>query len=288
MSDRKFGALILTHGRPDNVLTFKSLRRHGYTGPIYLVVDNEDDTVEKYRENFGTDKVIVFDKKAIAETFDPADTQNNRQTIIYARNASFQIAEDLGFEYFIQLDDDYTSFMYRFPWKGKLGSKQIRYLDRIFDAMVDLLEDTGAATVAMSQGGDHIGGIDGQNFYKGLTRKAMNSFVFRTDRPIQFVGRINEDVNTYVTRGSRGDLFFTAMQIQLCQVATQKSEGGMTSNYIDAGTYVKSFYTVMMHPSSVKIGTMGNLHRRYHHVISWEHTVPKIISDKYRVRSSQQ
>lgn len=288
MSDRKFGALILTHGRPDNVLTFKSLRRHGYTGPIYLVVDNEDDTVEKYRENFGTDKVIVFDKKAIAETFDPADTQNNRQTIIYARNASFQIAEDLGFEYFIQLDDDYTSFMYRFPWKGKLGSKQIRYLDRIFDAMVDLLEDTGAATVAMSQGGDHIGGIDGQNFYKGLTRKAMNSFVFRTDRPIQFVGRINEDVNTYVTRGSRGDLFFTAMQIQLCQVATQKSEGGMTSNYIDAGTYVKSFYTVMMHPSSVKIGTMGSLHRRYHHVISWEHTVPKIISDKYRVRSSQQ
>jgi hypothetical protein len=287
MSDRKFGALILTHGRPDNVLTFKSLRKHGYTGPIYLVVDNEDETVEKYRANFGADKVIVFDKKAISETFDPADSLKGMIGSVYPRNASFQIAEDLGFEYFIQLDDDYTSFMYRFPWKGKLGSKQIRYLDRIFDAMVDLLEDTGAATVAMSQGGDHIGGIDGKNFYKGLTRKAMNSFVYRTDRPVQFVGRMNEDVNTYVTQGSRGDLFFTAMQIQLCQVATQQGEGGMSAAYVDSGTYVKSFYTVMMHPSSVKIGTMGNLHRRYHHMVSWDHTVPKIISDKYRVRSSQ-
>jgi hypothetical protein len=287
MSDRKFGALILTHGRPDNVLTFKSLRKHGYTGPIYLVVDNEDETVEKYRENFGADKVIVFDKKEISETFDPADSLKGMIGSVYPRNASFQIAEDLGFEYFIQLDDDYTSFMYRFPWKGKLGSKQIRYLDRIFDAMVDLLEDTGAATVAMSQGGDHIGGIDGQNFYKGLTRKAMNSFVYRTDRPVQFVGRMNEDVNTYVTQGSRGGLFFTAMQIQLCQVPTQQGEGGMSAAYVDSGTYVKSFYTVMMHPSSVKIGTMGNLHRRYHHMVSWDHTVPKIISDKYRVRSSQ-
>jgi hypothetical protein len=287
MSDRKFGAVILTHGRPDNVLTFKSLRRQGYTGPIYLIVDNEDSSVEKYRENFGAEKVIVFDKKAISETFDTADTQEDRKAIVYARNVSFKIAEDLGLDYFIQLDDDYTSFMYRFPWKGKLGSKQIRYLDRIFDAMVDLLEDTGAATVAMSQGGDHIGGIDGKNFYKGLTRKAMNSFVFRTDRPMEFVGRINEDVNTYVTKGSRGDLFFTAMQIQLCQVATQQSEGGMTGMYLDSGTYVKSFYTVMMHPSSVKIGTMGNIHRRYHHMVSWDHTVPKIISDKYRVRSSQ-
>jgi hypothetical protein len=287
MSDRTFGALILTHGRPDNVLTFKSLRRQGYTGPIYLVIDSEDETADQYRDKFGTDKVIVFDKNDIADTFDIGDSRQDHASVIYARNAAYKIAEDLGLDYFIELDDDYTSFMYRFPWKGKLGSKQIRYLDRIFDAMVDLLEDTGAMSVAMSQGGDHIGGIDGTNFYKGLTRKVMNSFVFRTDRPVEFVGRMNDDVNTYVTKGSRGDLFFTAMQIQLCQLATQSNEGGLTDMYIDAGTYVKSFYTVMMHPSSVKIGTMGNIHRRYHHMISWDHTVPKIISDKYRVRSSQ-
>jgi len=28
---------------------------------------------------------------------------------------------------------------------------------------------------------------------------------------------------------------------------------------------------------------MGTLHRRYHHEVSWDYTVPKIISDRYRV-----
>ena len=113
----------------------------------------------------------------------------------------------------------------------------------------------------------------------------MNSFVFKTNNPVTFIGRMNDDVNTYVMEGMRGKLFFTAMHIQLCQLPTQSNEGGLTEMYIDAGTYVKSFYTVMMQPSRVTIGTMGNLHRRYHHMISWDQTVPKILSSKYRQAS---
>lgn len=277
-----FAALILSHGRPDRVHTWKSLRRHGYTGKIYIILDTEDTTADQYKETFGTDNVILFDKNEIADTFDIGDSRQDHASVIYARNAVYRIAEDLNLTHFIELDDDYTSFMYRFPWKGKLGSKQIRYLDKIFEHMVNLLEDTGAASVAMSQGGDHIGGINSASYYKGLTRKVMNSFVLRTDRPVQFIGRMNDDVNTYVVRGSRGELFFTVMAIQLCQLPTQSNEGGLTEMYIDAGTYVKSFYTVMMHPSSVTIGTMGNIHRRYHHMIAWDKTVPKIISGKHK------
>lgn len=276
-----FAALILTHGRPDHVHTFKSLRRHGYTGPIYFIIDSEDVSGDEYRENFGADKVIVFNKKEIADTFDTASTENDMMGSVYVRNASFEIAKDLGLDYFIQLDDDYTSFMYRFPSQGKLGSKQIHYLDRIFTEMINLLEDTGALSVAMSQGGDHIGGIAG-SYYKGLTRKVMNSFVYATERPVTFVGKLNEDVNTYVTLGSRGQLFFTTMKIQLCQAPTQTSAGGLSETYKDSGTYVKSFYTVMMHPSSVTVGTMGMINRRYHHNVSWDHTVPKILSSKYK------
>ena len=42
MSKTKFAAFILTHGRADDVLTYDTLRRCGYTGKIYLLVDNED------------------------------------------------------------------------------------------------------------------------------------------------------------------------------------------------------------------------------------------------------
>ena len=38
-----FAAFILTHGRPDDILTTKTLRQYAhYTGKIYYVVDDED------------------------------------------------------------------------------------------------------------------------------------------------------------------------------------------------------------------------------------------------------
>ena len=43
-----FAVFILSHGRPDNVITYKTLRTSGYTGPVYIVVDNEDDSLAKY------------------------------------------------------------------------------------------------------------------------------------------------------------------------------------------------------------------------------------------------
>ncbi|EFI4081186.1 TPA: hypothetical protein J5F60_004390 [Escherichia coli] len=39
-----FCVFILTHGRPDKVLTYRTLRRAGYTGKIFIVVDDEDKT----------------------------------------------------------------------------------------------------------------------------------------------------------------------------------------------------------------------------------------------------
>ncbi|MBW9534953.1 hypothetical protein FHA53_19970 [Escherichia coli] len=48
-----FCAFILTHGRPDKVLTYRTLRRAGYTGKIFIVVDDEDKTRNQYMAEFG-------------------------------------------------------------------------------------------------------------------------------------------------------------------------------------------------------------------------------------------
>ena len=275
-----FAVFILTHGRPDNVITFRTLKKSGYTGKTYIVIDNEDKQGDAYRKEFGAENVIEFDKKAVSETFDTADTQEDRRSIVYARNASQKIAKDLGLDYMLQLDDDYTSFCYRFTKGDIIKSTSIRNFDGVVDAMIKLLEDTNALTVAFSQGGDHIGGVEG-SISKGILRKAMNSFFIRTNRPINFVGRINEDVNAYVMDGSRGELFLTITSLQLTQNQTQKSSGGMTDIYLGLGTYTKSFYTVMFHPSSVKISSMGNTNRRLHHSVKWDNTVPKILTGKH-------
>ena len=57
----EFVVFILTHGRPDNVITYKKLRASGYSGRIVLVVDDLDKTRDKYIANYG-DQVYIFDK----------------------------------------------------------------------------------------------------------------------------------------------------------------------------------------------------------------------------------
>ena len=279
-----FCAFILTHGRPDKVHTLRTLRSHGYTGKVFIVIDDEDQTGDEYRRIFGDD-VLVFSKDEVGRYTDQFDNFSDRRTILWARNACWDLAKRMGYQYFIQLDDDYTHWKYHRTGKGHRLSSSIadeyhawktKNLDAVFGALVRLVETTPIKTVALSQGGDHVGGKPSRRRFK---RKAMNSFVCDTAKPILFRGRINEDVNTYVSLGRTGDLFFTDMQLQLVQLVTQGNAGGMTEVYLDSGTYVKSFYTVMAAPSCTSINLMGRFNKRLHHKINWRKAVPLIIPE---------
>lgn len=276
-----FAVFILTHGRPDTIYTLDTLKRGNYTGKWYLVIDNEDKQAERYYEKYGKERVIMFDKLAISKTFDTADLSQERRAIVYARNACFQIAKDLNLKYFVEFDDDYTSIGIRYPKDGKLSQLSCENLDEIFELMVDFLLETDALTVCMSQGGDHMGGLTGR-WKKSILRKAMNSFFCRTDRPFQFLGRVNEDVNTYTLLGSQGQLMMTITDLMLNQMQTQSNAGGMTDVYLDGGTYLKSFYTVLYMPSAVTVQPMGTAHKRLHHKVDWKHCVPLILDERYK------
>lgn len=277
-----FAVFILTHGRADNVVTHNTIRKHGYTGPIYLICDNEDDQLEAYKAKYGADAVKVFDKQKAYDDTDTMDNFNEHRAIVYARNESFKIAKDLGLKHFLELDDDYDRIEFRYPKYGKLLTKDVRNMDIVIESMINFLDKSGALTVALCQNGDFVGGAQGDNCKKGLLRKTMNSFFCRTDTPIEFKGTMNEDVVTYTTEGSRGNLFFSLVPVAIKQIQTQSLSGGMTEAYSESGTYIKSFYAVMSMPSAVKISMLNSAHKRIHHKINWNNCVPKIISEKYR------
>jgi hypothetical protein len=274
-----FCVFILTHGRPDNVITLKTLTKCGYTGRLYLVVDNEDQTIERYRQNFGAERVIVFDKKAEADACDEGNNFDERRTITMARNACFKIAESLGVTHFVELDDDYYYFGRRF----KEGAKKITNFDEAILSVLEFYKSTPIASISFAQGGDHIGGFSGVK----LKRKCMNSFMCSTIRPFRFVGSMNEDVNTFTTLGSRGALFFAFTPLQLDQKDTQSQSSGITDMYQRFGTYCKAFTTVMMLPSAVKVSMMQSNNPRIHHSISWKQAVPCIVSEKYRLSTEK-
>lgn len=282
--NRKFAVFILSHGRPDNVITYRTLRSHGYTGKIFIIVDDEDKTIDEYKQRF-KNEVVVFSKRDYENKFDIMDNFQNNKVIVYARNACYDIARNLGLDYFFEYEDDYTCFQHRFISGDSLKGKKIENLDDVLNAVMNCLEESKVDTIAFAQGGDFIGGASSFS-NNTLKRKAMNSFVFKVnknpEKDIIFIGRMNDDVNTYLTQGRVGRLFFQISDICLVQIATQSNSGGNTEIYKSFGTYVKSFYSVMAAPDCCKIDLMGRKHKRIHHKVNWNNAVPRIIDERHR------
>ena len=277
-----FCVFILSHGRPNKVKTYNTLLSCGYTGRIYIIIDNEDKTSSDYYNLF-SDKVIMFDKLQISKKFDMMDNFGKRNSIVCARNSCWEIAENLGVNYFIQLDDDYTDFRYKLDNDfNNINGDKINNLDNIFNILLEYYKSIPALSIAISQGGDFIGGKEGNAANSPIFRKCMNSFICSTKRKFNFIGTLNEDVNAYAFLGSMGNIFLNIPNVALQQLATQKNSGGMTDIYINTGTYIKSFYTIMCCPSSTKIQLMMSNHPRLHHAVNWNCAVPKIIRENFK------
>lgn len=278
-----FAAFILTHGRPDRVHTYQALRKSGYTGPIYLLVDDEDSTAEEYKAKYGNE-VVIFSKSEAASKLDIMDNRTeDKRAITYARNASYDVARRLGLTYFLQLDDDYLAWKWRYGDNQNHNSRTptTHRLDALIIALLKFYKKTPFASIAFAQGGDFMGGHNsGIGNAVIRRRKCMNSFFCSVDRPVKFKGRMNEDVNAYVGLGSQGVLFLTVPNVSLEQKATQSNDGSLTELYAELGTYPKSFASVMVMPSAVKVSFMGEVHRRMHHHVKWRHAVPMIIKEQ--------
>lgn len=270
-----FVVLIISHGRPYYHVTWDCLERSGYTGKKVVVIDNLDDMYNEYMASYGNENVYVFNKVWKKMTSDTMNNFNDMRATLYVRNACWDIANELGYKYFLVLDDDYGSFCH----KREECEKTSKKLDYVFALFVEYLANTKIKCIAFSQGGDHIGGYNPEKMYK---RKVMNSFFCKTDEPFDFYGTMNDDVNSYLINGARGDIFITFYPFMLHQATTQTVDEGLTNIYETYGTYVKSFYSVMAAPNCCCIRLMGEKSPRLHHSIKWNLAVPCIIGQEYK------
>lgn len=280
--ENNFAVFIMVHGRPDKMWTYHRLRKQGYTGKIFCVADDLDKTLPDYKKVYGKE-LLVFDKNKAAAKMDAGDNTGDLRSTLFSANTIFKLAKERNIKNFFIMCDDYSRFDFSFKKDREYNTahKPIKNLDNVFKCMVDFYESTNMKTLAMAQDGDFIGGTNSGVWMKQLKRKAMNSFLCSTERPFKFLGRLNEDVTTYVNLGMRGDLFFTTALLRLHQKASQQEKGGLTDLYLEYGTYVKSFMSVMYNPACVKIREMGTF-KRIHHHISWNNAVPVILNEKYK------
>lgn len=269
----KFGVFIFCWGRPDFDNTVQSLRRCGYTGKIYMLLDDLDETRHKYIEKYGKENCYVFDKRAVAAKSDPMNNFGNLASTLFVSNTMFDAAKHFGLDYFAAMCDDYTNFSHK-----RETERRTRKLDEVFALFIDFLSNAKCVNcIAFAQGGDFATAKKPM-----CKRKVMNSFICATERPFVYKGAMNDDVNMYVYNGVRGGIYFTYNRFMLHQLSTQVVKGGLSEVYKRFGTYVKSFYSVMLWPSGVKIIMMGAKNPRIHHAVDYNATVPCIIREEYK------
>lgn len=270
-----FCIFVISHNNPDND-TYKQLKLCNCKYPIYIVIDDKDPKINDYFIRYGKEKVCVFNKKQYSYKCDMMDNFDFDKVIVYARNACYDFAEKLGYKYFLELDDDYTEFAFRFGTEKWVHLKD-SCIDDVFTMYVDYYEQTPIRILAFMQGGDFSDVRDGK-----LVRKAMNCLFCSIDRKVVFNGRMNEDVNTYTRLNSLGLICISFPFITIHQRASQTGNG-MSDTYKLYGTYMKSFYSVIQSPSCVKISILQSPSSfRIHHRINHAFCDAKIISSRYK------
>lgn len=108
----EFAVFIMVWGRPDKMWTAKTLRNQGYTGKIYYVADDLDETLPLYKEKYGDD-LLVFSKEKVKDLYDAGDNTGDLRSTLYAANIIPELAKEKGLKYFTIYCDDYTRICYK-------------------------------------------------------------------------------------------------------------------------------------------------------------------------------
>lgn len=275
--NRTYCIFILSHERANKLYTYNMLINNGIEKKhIYIVVDDEDKQKNIYRQKFKN--VLIYNKDEIQKETDTVDSfYDLKKTGLFARNFIMKKAKELGYNYCIMLDDDYKHIKLKYICENKVKSKNINNLNVLFNMCIEYMDGCSQIDfISFCGEGDYFGGKESMTFKRGLIRKAVNVFIFKSDCDIKFLGRINDDICTNVLYQSKGRLFLSIGNIMLDMCKTMKIDGGMFDLYKQCGDYVKSFYPIIVNPSCTIIS--DNL---YHKVYK-NNCCPKIVSERYK------
>lgn len=256
---KRFAIFILTNGRPNHQYTLEFLRK-SFNGDVFLLCDNEDKSLKEYQKNYG-DKVLVFDKNEWVSKSDPMDNFQSKNTVLYARNAVFEIAKDMGYDYFAMVDDDITQLSFRYEKDGKLVGKPVQNFDRVISNVLDFMDDTKTDFFSFGTDKIYIGGSSNSQFQKKIIDKVYNFIICRTGCEHFYKGIMNEDEIHNILSMSVGSLVksSTIIQMQMKPVG-RDSIGGNAETYNENGyySYVRNFYPIIAFPVlQLKSGKKG-------------------------------
>lgn len=276
-----FAVIVNSHGRPD-FSAAEALRRAGYTGQLFITVDDEDDKILEYVARFGGQNIRIFHKECVGD-YDVEDNFSEPMGVVmFARNEAWKMAFAKGLKYFFVMDDDLKSISYRAVKGGKLKSYQAHGIDSCFEAICDFMEsDSRIFGIGFGFANDYIGGAERFEDEFGKKRLIMNGYFCKTERKYSFDGRVCEDSITSLNQARAGKIFLNItsvmMQYNIWMPNKKQGKGGMQDTYKKMSSYAMRCYALMSNPSCVKIKQVEN---GFDTMIQKQYAYPKILSSR--------
>lgn len=269
---------IISKGRP-HCRTAKTLSKMKYTGDWFIVCGNNDKTIPEYVENWGKDRILVFDWYEEVKDSDLLDNfgiENMSSGAVPVRNATMKISKARGEERHWQFDDDYNSF---YHINNKL-KKWHRLSGKEFELELFKLANY-AHKCGLTNMGFAVGSDTRPETVKLLGHRVFNAHNMPNDFKLftRWRSRMNDDLINAIETYRKGgyELFIKYMYITM--EATQSESGGNTDIYKADGTVRKAAYAIMIEPKNVSLTIK---HGRYHHKANWRGIIPKLINEKWQ------
>lgn len=278
----KFAVFILSHKRADRVQTFSALRTAGYTGTIYVVVDDEDPQLDTYKSLYDKE-LIIFAKSDFMFKVDTIIVTNQKSSPIYARCFIEHKAKELKLDAFMMIDDDMPTFRYRWIDGDKVRSLSMKQgMDDVLNLYAQYIIDHDIATTSFVHTMFYIGGTQGLDKRITEQRELNGVFIRNTKFDVDWVGIIRHDMIANLLTSKRGYIWWALPFVVFETLPMNEvgvNEGGMKATYDMLDHYRRSFLGVIASPSNCKIGCANG---RIKIACDWNKACSKIISGRYK------
>lgn len=283
-----FAVFILTHGRPNTQLTLNALRNSGYSGKIYLVIDDLDVTADVYLDNFRQNKyactdVLVFNKMQYVQQTDTGLSEPLINFAVFARNAIEDFAVELGLSFFCMVDDDLTRFRFRYAQDDSLKSQQIYItMDEIITAHLDYMIEGNISCVSFGSPNNYMRGT--QCFTELVdsdrTRLCCAIFFRNVRFKVNWFLNMCEDRITSFWYNREGQLWIQLLLVQLdWQELGGSSDGGNSEVYRSVDKFKQVCFPLLVFPDSNYVFSWKN---KLMNGINSNTVCPKIISGGFK------
>lgn len=281
-----FAIFICTHGRPNKQLTLEALKNCGYTGKIYLVLDDTDETIQQYLDIYGTENVIIFNKNYYinADKYDNGSNELHPKCIVYAKRAVEDIANQLNFKYFAIADDDITKFSLRYPVANSAKRFKITDFDSVLSAYINVLS-CDVAAIGFGHVTSYCGGANSFSPENLSKRYLPYQFILRNgNTKVNWTSWFAEDDITELSDGKIGKLWLVVPYVmqETEPIGDINATGGMVDTYKKDNMFVLNFNVIRFCPQSAILRYKPGKLNRYVITRYYDRCFPQLISEEYK------